>query len=417
MNMEQPTTDSQFSDDIRSFSRFAPAVGATIQTVCNALLLPLFLAIVAWQMAPAWELMTLKGSVHHAILVIVPMLFMSMVLLHAFRSGGLAEKHFGWSKQLCGGLCSGMRCIVWLVLPLKFFCEALETFQNGAWYDSLGRLFFIAMLITMAVSIYLASRGLNQWRDTLLEARGLRRTRAQRRQHRENLLNGGPIDIDMLGAHSWQSGVRRFALFVIALLPMALVGLSIAGYHFTAMEMTRRAIRTVLAAGMIALVTGLISRMLLVTQFRVKLRQLKRNESGHIGENESINISDISQQVNQLLRATAIVAVVVTGWHIWSEVSPTIRFLDGLALWARERDAAGNVVAWTNGSQLLMGLGTLCITWVLSRNLPGLLLGAITRTSLFTTLHTSSFSGGQYFSLSASTRRTSSICSVISQSL
>ena len=370
--MSTTTPDHQLSDDIRSFSRFVPALRSAIQTTCNAVLLPLLLAIVAWQLAPAWELMTLKGSVYHAILVIVPMLFMAMLLLHAFRVGGLAERHFGWSSSLCQGIYAGMTCVVWLVMPLKFFCESLETFQNGAWYDSLGRLFFIAMLTAISVSIWLACRGINQWRDAVLEARGLRRTRAQRRQHRENLLSGGPIDVDMLAGDSWKASLRRFFLMIVSLLPMVLVGLSIAGYHFTAMEMTRRAIWTVLLAGMIALVAGLIGRLLLVTQFRVKLRQLKRNETGHIGENESININEISSQVNQLLRATAIVAVIVTGWHIWSEVSPTLRFLDSLTLWD-ERDANNNIVSVTTASHLLMAIGTVCITWVLSRNLPGLL--------------------------------------------
>jgi len=369
MSTEIP--DHQLADDIRMFSRFGPAVRSAIQTICNAVLLPLLLAIIAWQLAPAWEMMTLKGSVYHAILVIVPMLFMSMLLLYAFRANGLAEKHFGWSVSLCQGIYAGMNCVVWMVMPLKFFCEALETFQNGAWYDSLGRLFFVAMLTTTSVAIWLACRGINLWRDSVLESRGLRRTRDQRRQHRESLLNGGPVDIDMLGGDTWKAQLRRIVLTVVALLPMALVGLSIAGYHFTAMQMTRRAIWTVLVSGMIALTTGLISRMLLVTQFRIQLRQLKRNETGHIGEDETIDISDISSQVNQLLRATAIVAVVVTGWHIWSEVSPTLRFLDSVTLWPTTNK--DGVVVATTGSHLLMAIGTLCITWVLSRNLPGLL--------------------------------------------
>lgn len=368
--------NNPLSDNIRTFSRFGPTLSSAIHTFCNALLLPLLLSIVAWQMSPAYELMTLKGSVHHAIFVILPMLYMSMLLLHTFRSNGLAEKHFGWSKDLCQGLQSGMFCVVWLVLPLKFFVEALSTFQNGAWYDSLGRLFFAATLVAMSIALYLGCRGFNRWRDKVMEANGLSRTRAQRRQYRESLLSGGPVDVDMLSADTWKATLRRLVLLIVSLVPMVLVGLSVAGFHFTAMEMTRRAIWTALLAGMIAIVTGLVSRMLLVTQFRVQLRQLKRNDSGHIGEDESINISDISSQVNQLLRATAIVAVVVIGWHIWSEVSPTLRFLDSVTLWSTETlNKDGEVIAKlaTNGSHLLLAVGTLCITWVLSRNLPGLL--------------------------------------------
>ena len=57
-------------------------------------------------------------------------------------------------------------------------------------------------------------------------------------------------------------------------------------------------------------------------------------------------------------------------------MSPTIRFLDSVTLWETEKlNKAGEVVGSTatTGSHLLMSIGTLCITWVLSRNLPGLL--------------------------------------------
>ena len=163
--MESEQLNNPLAEDIRAFSRFGPTISSTIRTLSHAVLLPLLLMIIAWEMSPAYELMTLKGSVHHAIWIIVPILFMSMLLLHTFRVGGLAEKHFGWSHHLCCGIHSGMLCVVWLVLPLKFFCEALDTFQNGAWYDSLGRLFFVATLVAMSIGLYLGCRGFNRWRD------------------------------------------------------------------------------------------------------------------------------------------------------------------------------------------------------------------------------------------------------------
>ncbi len=370
--METQNLNHPMADNIRAFSRFGPALASAVRTLCNASLVPILLIVLATQMAPAYELMTLKGSVHHAIWVIVPMLFLSLLLLHSFRKNGLAEKHFGWSNQLCEGVHTGMTCVIWLVMPLKFLTEAMETFQNGAWYDSLGRLIFTAALVATSVSLYFIGRGINRWRESVLKENGLSRTRAQRKQYRESLLNGGPVDVDMLTADAWKASIRKFTLTVVSLLPMVFVGLSVAGYHFTAMQMTRRAIWTVLLAGLIAVVAGLISRMLLVTQFRVRLRQLKRNDTGHIGEEESINIDEISSQVNQLIRATAIVAVVVIGWQIWSEVSPTIRFLDSVTLWDTKNEA-GEIIRGTPYSHVLMALGTLCITWVLSRNLPGLL--------------------------------------------
>lgn len=368
---EIETLNNPLVENIKSFSRVGPALSSAGRAICDALMLPLVLMIVAWQMAPAYELMTLKGSLHHALLVIVPVLFLSLLLLYSFRKNGLAEKHFAWSKKLCHGARLGLRCIVWVVIPLKFLCESLSTFENGAWHDSLARLFFLVCMVGLAVALYFACRGVNQWRDDLLEAQGLRRSAAQRRAYRESLLSGGPVDVDMMATDAWKAPVRRFALTAIALVPMVLVGLSVAGFHFTATQMAERAIWTVLLSSLVAVFAGLVSRLLLVTQFRVKLRQLKRNEGGFIGEDESINIVEISSQVNRLLRVTAFVAVVIIGWQIWSEVSPTIRFLDSVQLWDREKsDGTIEVTTW---SHLFMAVGVICISWVLSRNLPGLL--------------------------------------------
>jgi potassium efflux system protein len=331
--------NNPLAEDIRTFSRFGPAISSAGRAICDAVLLPLFMMIIAWQMAPAYELMTLKGSLHHAIMVIAPMTFLTLLLLYSFRKNGLAHKHFAWSEKLCRGMRNGLRCVAWVVLPLKFLCESLSTFQNGVWYDSLGRLFFLICVVAISLALYFACSGINRWRDDILEAKGLKRSSAQRRQYRENLFNGGPVDVDMMSADAWKAPLRRFALMIVALIPMILA--------------------------------GLVGRMLLVTQFRVKLRQLKRNDGGFIGEDESISISEISSQVNRLLRVTAFVGIVIVAWQIWSEVSPTIRYLDSVELWDTKKP--DGTIAVTTWSHMLMSIGVICISLVLSRNLPGLL--------------------------------------------
>jgi potassium efflux system protein len=369
--LEIDNRNNPLAEDIRTFSRFGPAISSAGRAICDAVLLPLFMMIIAWQMAPAYELMTLKGSLHHAIMVIAPMTFLTLLLLYSFRKNGLAHKHFAWSEKLCRGMRNGLRCVAWVVLPLKFLCESLSTFQNGVWYDSLGRLFFLICVVAISLALYFACSGINRWRDDILEAKGLKRSSAQRRQYRENLFNGGPVDVDMMSADAWKAPLRRFALMIVALIPMILAGLSIAGYHFTATQMTERAIWTILLSGLIAVFAGLVGRMLLVTQFRVKLRQLKRNDGGFIGEDESISISEISSQVNRLLRVTAFVGIVIVAWQIWSEVSPTIRYLDSVELWDTKKP--DGTIAVTTWSHMLMSIGVICISLVLSRNLPGLL--------------------------------------------
>ncbi len=369
--MSDTALHNPLSEDIKSYSRFAPTLYSLGHTICNAILLPLLLLVAAWQMTPAWDWSTLKGSARHAILTILPLLFLSLALLTAFRRNGLAVRHFMWPKSVCDGARQGMHVIVWLVMPLRFVCEAVSSFENGIWYDSLGRMFFLAELACISLALFFICRGINRWRDQKLDQRGLRRNASQRRQHRESLLNGGPIDIDMMGGGSWKSSLRALLLMLMAALPLAPIGLSLAGYHFTAVQLAERGIWTALFCGLIAAATGLVGRLLFVTQFRVKLQQLTRTESGHIGEDETINIEEISSQINRLIRVTAMVGMAIVVWQIWAEVSPTIRFLDSVVLW-ETKDAEGKLsqTTWTN---VLSAGAILMMTLALSRNLPGLL--------------------------------------------
>ena len=369
--MSEVSIPNPLSEDIKSFSRLGPTMCSLGHVLCTAILLPLALSIVAWQMAPAYDLATFNGSVRYALLRVLPLLFFSLALMIAFRRNGLAQNHFLWPRVFCEGARKGMFCIVWLVMPLRFSYEALNTFENGVWHDSLGRMFFLGELLSLSVALFFICRGINRWRDERLERQGLRRNARQRRQHRQNLFNGGPVDVSMMGLESTLVPLRQVGLLVLASLPMAPAALSVAGYHFTAVELTERGIWTALFAGLIAAVAGLVGRMLLVTQFRVKLRQLKRTESGHINEDETINIEAISSQVNRLIRVTAAVGVVIVGWHLWSEVSPTIRFLDSVVLW--ETKLPNGEISNTTLTKLFSALGILGITFALSRNLPGLL--------------------------------------------
>ena len=122
------------------------------------------------------------------------------------------------------------------------------------------------------------------------------------------------------------------------------------GFHFTAVELSWRCVWTVLLSIAIALTTGLISRLLLITQFRIKLRQLARDSDGEINADESIDISEISGQVNRLLRATSLVVLVVVGWQIWAQVLPAINYLDEWELWhsAIVDDTGNKPVSYTH---------------------------------------------------------------------
>ena len=165
-------------------------------------------------------------------------------------------------------------------------------------------------------------------------------------------------------------------LYLLPAAPIALGVMAALGYYFTAEELSSRAILTVLAMVTIALAAGLFSRLLLIAQFGIKLRELKRNEDGQISSEETIDIGEITGQLNRLIRATALVGVVLVGWQIWEAVLPAIGYLDAVKLWpgvASEVVGGVSIPKMVTLRELLMAISFLVLAFVLSANLPGLL--------------------------------------------
>ena len=173
----------------------------------------------------------------------------------------------------------------------------------------------------------------------------------------------------------WYQTFRTLMLYLLPAAPIALGMLAALGYYFTAEELSSRAVLTVLAMVSIALAAGLFSRLLLIAQFGIKLRELKRNEDGQISSEETIDIGEITGQLNRLIRATALVGVVLVGWQIWEAVLPAIGYLDKVDLWSGVATKVNGVAIpkMVTLRELLMAIGFLVLAFVLSANLPGLL--------------------------------------------
>ena len=163
----------------------------------------------------------------------------------------------------------------------------------------------------------------------------------------------------------------RLLVMAVTVCPLALALLSAAGYHFTAVQLSWRLYWTLTIITGIALLTSLASRTLLIMQFRKKL--LSTPEVLAPGDEEhSLDISEITAQVNRLLRVVALVTAVIIGWQVWSGVLPAIGYLDEIFLWESAFVKDGNVVSVTL-RDVLLSAGILGIAIVLSRNLPGIL--------------------------------------------
>ena len=325
---------------IELFSRYSPVFKSLGHTMLGAAVVPFVFAFVAFQLSPNYELTKLPGALVRSLWWICAPLYASLCLARGLRPGGIAEKHFRWSPILCNGFLKTLDMVIWVWLPFRFIYMALETFDGGAWNNSLGRFLFIIAMSAMTFGLWRTSQSIRRWiheGDT-------------QPQHRT---------------------VQHLLLWFLPLMPASLAAMSAFGFHFTSIEMSWRVLWTILLMITIGMLGGLISRLLLIAQFGIKLRQLSRNEEGQIDSSESIDISAISKQVNRLLRATALVAMLVVGWQIWANVLPVFSYLDDWHVYPTK--TADGVESWISVGHLLIAAGLIFITFVLSNNLPGLL--------------------------------------------
>jgi potassium efflux system protein len=122
---------------------------------------------------------------------------------------------------------------------------------------------------------------------------------------------------------------------------------------------------------------GLAVRWLVLGERRLALRRMQQKQEAEAGqrgtgegedlpdpEPEEITLASVSAQTRRFLRTLTLLALVAVLLWIWSDVTPAVTLLDTIPLWKGE-----NVTLLG----LLEALVVLGLTWVATRNLPGLL--------------------------------------------
>ena len=335
--------ETAHSSRLEQYSLYAPTLIAGALVVISALFIPLLLFFLAWQLGPPFEKSTLPGALCGSLIFSIPLFFVFISVHKSLAPGGLAEKYLNWRPGLCRAFAKTSRGVILFCLPLQIISTSLEWFEGGRWNDSLGRLLFILNMGILSGFLYQTSRRLSY--ET--------KNPAPKTAHRHS------IHLGML----WS-----------ICLPVALVVMAAVGFYFTSLQLSWRLFWSYAILMAIGLLTSFVGRLLLTTQFRIKLRHLDDNAVEANDRHDKIDIAGITGQVNRLLRITATVATIVIGWQIWAGVLPAIGWLDQIGLWDAARDFSVNgVTPLVTLRHLLIAVGLLGITVMLSRNLPGLL--------------------------------------------
>jgi potassium-dependent mechanosensitive channel len=185
-------------------------------------------------------------------------------------------------------------------------------------------------------------------------------------------------------AHLPFFGVKLFRLalgLAMAAVPLALIGLIVAGFEYTALSLVGRFVITLYLLGLWILVEATVVRGLAVAARRLAFRralarrraQVQEGAEGgpEVVEEPPLDMQQINQQSLRLSKLLLMIGFVVLLYLVWADLLTVLGYLKEVALWETEGDdlvAGALTVADVFTALLVAGL-----TLMLARNLPGLL--------------------------------------------
>ncbi|MBD3676644.1 MAG: mechanosensitive ion channel [Planctomycetaceae bacterium] len=289
------------------------------------------------------------------------------------RPNGLGEVHFRWPKQQLLRVRLNLHWYTLCVVPLVFIITMIYRVGTNEDRRSLGRLLMLALMLATSWFLY---RILSPSKSTD------ERTSKVELSWWKTILTYGPSCVPLF-----------FAL------------LSISGYTFTANVLMGQLILSAGVLLVLIMIKELGYRWVYIARGKLALEQAKQRQEarekeeaskadGEASENPSmfdpksagVDLSSINAQTRQLLSTTFRLAVFISMWLIWSDVTPQIEFLNWTVIGqtelvqglAGEGEQAAEPVyqaseaAVTVGDLILVILA-IVMTVIASKNLPGLL--------------------------------------------
>ena len=310
----------QAANEVRKFS--TDRIGLTLAALPLTLLLtlPLPLAMILLGLVLEGTEPQVARSIGAGLLNAAVLAFGLEAVRHIARPDGLAEAHFRWRRE---GL-THLRRIVLLVeatlLPAAVLVFALADQPSLLINNGLGRALFVATQLTLAFYVaWIFAPWLPLLKAYLAKRKG-----------------------------AVVSQLRWLWYPFIVLSPVALAVLAALGYYYTAAQLAQRLQLTTWLLVAILVVHGLVLRWLFIERRRllVKRAQQKREaekaeEPAAGGEVEGIEFetpaeldaAEVDAQTRRVLVAVVVVSVVLGVYTLWTEQMPALRMLDRIQLY------------------------------------------------------------------------------------
>lgn len=341
----------------RSCSEFLPTMRALGITFAISILWPGILAFSGWRLFASLESefgLALAYAARAVSLTWLPLEWLRQVC----RRNGLAACHFDWPAALITQIRRSVRMINVVGLPLLFVALVFEHQKQALWSSSLGRFCFMGFLAVCAVFV-----------DRLIRSpEGIVR----------QYLHRFP--------EHWLFRLRWLWASAALLAPLAMIVITFIGYYDTAQKLSVRLFASACLLTALVVLNSLLSRWILVRRRALAMEQARQRRAalqaegspitGSVSEAsetvvltedklEEVDLGRVSQQTVQLLRTFVLFLGLAGLWYIFAEVIPALNLLRQYPAWPG--------ATTMSLADLLLGIALLAITYIATKNVPGLL--------------------------------------------
>jgi potassium efflux system protein len=344
-------------------------LGCMAIAAVRALPLPLALAAAGWILGVSPSQSEFTESVARALTAVAPFLYNLSLIRMLSVEQGVMQRHFDWSERTLTVVRRQLRRMILFVSPILFFTVLVYSSPIPAHRESLGRIGFVAIMILLSMS---------------LKPLAHPRTGVVANHYERN-------------PATWVSRLRWLWYGIAFGGPLLLALAAIVGYPYTAGMLTRHLIDTLWLVLGIIVVNLVVLRWLALARRKIQWQQAleereirKAEQSTERDEQDEgeapqvqskpLDLDEVNQQTRRLMHAGLSFIGIIAAWGIWAEVLPALGILQQVSLWSRAMIVDGvQTISPVTLADLLLALVVIAVTFVASRNLPGLMEIAILR--------------------------------------
>jgi potassium efflux system protein len=336
---------------VDKFSYTARALGLTLLLT---LPWPLLTETLGWALTAGPEVAPFSQQLSVALLKLAPTFFYIQFFSVLCRSGGIADKHFGWPAGLPKLLRREFSLLKITLLPTAFILLLAVNDDSVASLAGVERFSMVAALLIIALFFYRLSR--------------------------------------LLVQQSISSRVPQRYLWMILTIaaPLLLAVAAFLGYFYTAGNLGGGLLQTLWIAFGLVILHQLVVRWLLLTQRRLVMQaaherlQAAAEEKQDVDaefegmpvqvEEPEIDLAALSEATRKLLNLMLVIVGFFGFWFVWSDIMPAFNVLDDVTLWHKPGTVAGeDALVPVTLADLFIALLIAFLTIIAMKRMPPLL--------------------------------------------